>query len=99
MSKKGLAYVFLRKDGAPVPTGCAGHVAWGFAFLAGPNDFDAIAGSTENYKGLAEIPAGGDTGFWWKKFRTERDMFQEMARLNYDAYKVATVREFNAEPA
>lgn len=34
--------------GAPIPTGCAGHVAWVFAILSGTNDFDVIAGSTEN---------------------------------------------------
>lgn len=98
MSQKGLVYVFLRKDGAPLPVGCAGHVAWGFA-VQGQQDLDAVAGATENYKGIADIPPGGDTGFWWTKFPADREMFQEMSRRNYDGYKVATVRDFNADAA
>lgn len=99
MSGKGLAYVFLRKDGAPLPTGCAGHVGWGFTVQNGSNDLDVVAGSTENFSGNGDIPAGGDIGFWWTKFRTEQDMLNEMARRHYDGYKVATVREFNVDAA
>ena len=96
---KGFVYVFLRKDGAPLPTGCAGHVGWGFAVQNGPNDLDAVCGSTENFKGEYHVPAGGDIGFWWKRFRTDIEMFKEMASRNYDGYKVATVRNCNPEAA
>lgn len=96
---KGLVYVFLKKDGAPLPFGYMGHVGWGFAVQNSPKDIDAIAGSTENYKGEGHVDKGGDIGFWWTRFRTDKEMFAEMARRNYDGYKVATVRDCNPDAA
>ena len=96
---KGFVYVFLRKDGAPLPTGCAGHVGWGFAIENGPNDLDAVCGATENFKGAFHVDPGGDIGFWWKRFNHEAEMLQEMARRNYDGVKMATVRGGNYEAA
>ena len=94
---KGFVYVFLRKDGAPLPTGCAGHVGWGFAVQNGPNDLDAVCGSTENFKGEYHVPAGGDIGFWWKRFRTDIEMFKEKTK-KYSKYELRIFNQLSLCP-
>lgn len=87
---KGQAYIFLRKDGAPVPGGFAGHVGWGFSL--GP-DGPFYAGSTENPSGMPVVLPGGDNGWWGAEFATEAAMIAAFATRQYDGYKWASVRE------
>jgi hypothetical protein len=54
---KGRAYAFVRKDGAPLPIACQGHVGWRFE----TDERMFFAGSTENSSGRFHVPAGGDT--------------------------------------
>lgn len=90
----GLAYVFLRKDGAALPVGWAGHVGWGF-LLEDNQTF--YCGSTENDGGNPLVPIGSDNGWWGSETADEQTMVSLMRLRNYDAYKMATVR--NADPA
>lgn len=89
---KGTAYVFLRKDGAPLPPGCAGHVGWGFRLDNGAY----MCGATENRTGAPLVPPGGDNDAWAKKTRAEAEMLGLMRRGGYDGYKLMTVS--NADP-
>ena len=90
---KGLAYVFLRKDGAPLVRGWAGHVGWGFLV----NEEGALLfGSTENDSGQPYLPPGSNNGWWSQRASSEAEMIEVIAERNYDAYKVATVR--NCDP-
>jgi hypothetical protein len=99
---KGLAYVFLRKDGAPLPPGCAGHVGWAFQLA----DDTFCAGATENLKGAPFVPPGHDNDAWVQVLATEAALVQHMTsltlqghQLGYDAYKVTTVRDCNPDAA
>lgn len=91
----GQAYVFLRRDGAPLPPGCAGHVGWGFR--ASESD-TFYYGATENLSGKPFVPSHGDNG-WWALLGTQADMLAAMRQRNYDGYKFATVRDCNAATA
>jgi hypothetical protein len=91
---KGLAYVFLRKDGAAVVGFFAGHVGWGFQ--VGEDRF--FCGSTENTSGAPFVAPGGDNG-WWGQEASKEEMFDLFRQLNYDAYKVGTVRNSKPEAA
>lgn len=86
---RGYAYVFLRKDGAPLPPGCAGHVGWAFALADG----GFYCGSTENAQGRPFVPPGGDNGWWVSAAADERALCDHFLRRDYDGYKVATVRD------
>jgi hypothetical protein len=90
---KGLAYVFLRKDGAPLPPGFAGHVGWGFNFERQPGNWDAFCGSTENPTGAAFIKPGDGNGYWDARTDKEEEMFRLFRRRNYHAFKVAKVEK------
>jgi hypothetical protein len=93
---KGLAYVFLRKDGAPLPPGCAGHVAWGLLLEDGSSCY---GGSTENYAGSPLVLPGRDNGWWGERFADEAALVAAMRSRSYDGYKVATLREWHPAEA
>lgn len=92
----GRAYVFLRKDGAPLPGGHAGHIGWGVRLAPGGPYF---CGSTENQSGHPWVPPGGDNGWWGQEAATEEAMVQLFKERSYDAYKWATVRTCDAAAA
>lgn len=96
---EGFAYVFLRKDGAPLPPGCAGHVGWGFSFLRTPTDPDAFCGATENFSGSPLVLPGGDIGYWDMQVNREVDMFFQFKQRNYHAVKRAKVAVANPHQA
>jgi hypothetical protein len=83
---QGIAYAFLRANGAPLPPGCAGHVAWGF--MAAQNQFSF--GSTENPAGTPAILPGHDAGFWTQRGPLQA-MLQAMKQRHYNAYKSLTL--------
>jgi hypothetical protein len=89
---EGIAYVFLRKDGAPLPPGCAGHVGWGFTFAKSPGDMDAFCGSTENFSGSPLILPGQDIGYWTMPVDREVHMYFQFKQRNYHAVKRAKVQ-------
>ncbi|HLO03493.1 MAG TPA: hypothetical protein VK191_10310 [Symbiobacteriaceae bacterium] len=89
---KGRAYIFLRKDGAAIPGGFAGHVGWGFSLGA---DGPFYAGSTENPSGMPVVLPGGDNGWWGAEFPSEAAMIEAFGARQYDGFKWATVREPN----
>lgn len=84
----GHAWVFLRRDGAPLPPGCAGHVGWGLRLADGTHLF----GSTENGRGLPHVRRGGDNGAWLLRGPFDQGM-AAMRTRNYDAWKHATFRK------
>ena len=86
---KGMAYVFLRKDGAILPSGPAGHVGWGVHMIDGPKWF---CGATENSSGGLIVPPGQNTDGWYKEVASEAEMLDLFRVRLYDAYKVASVR-------
>jgi hypothetical protein len=91
------AYVFLRKSGAPLPIGCAGHVGWGVTLADGT----IVAGSTENTSGEPFVPPGHANGHWDQVFATQADLVSFLGngtgeRPAYDALKILGVR--NADP-
>jgi hypothetical protein len=92
---KGYAYVFLRRDGAPLPPGCAGHTGWGFLLR---EDGTCRFGATENPSGKPFISPGGDNG-GWEGEGDQAAMLAAMRARNYDAYKVAGIRNFNPSAA
>lgn len=98
---QGLAYVFLRKNGAPLPLGCSGHVGW--AFLAADPEatqpHDVVCGSTENFTGDPVIPPGEDNGFWEQSFSQVTQMMQVMHLRGYDVFKVAPVPDPHPDAA
>lgn len=102
---QGRAYVFLRKNGAPVPLGCTGHVGWAFLEAeAGETPQpgaqpEVICGSTENFTGDPVIPPGADNGFWEQSFTQVTQMMQVMHLRGYDVFKVAPVPEPNPDAA
>lgn len=92
------AYVFLRKSGAPLPIGCAGHVGWGITLADGT----ILAGATENTSGAPFVPPGGDNGHWDAVFASQADLQSFVgtgtdARPPYDALKILGVRNANPE--
>lgn len=93
--EKGFAYIFLRKDGAPLVKGWAGHVGWGFSV---GNHSRFYCGSTENASGSPVVLPGRDNGWWGEEYDLS-GMLQAMVNRNYDAYKVASVREPNSVAA
>lgn len=88
---EGFAYVFLKKDGAPLPPGCAGHVGWGFSMHKAPSDLDAVFGATENPGGGAVVLPGQDIGYWDSRSDHEHQMAFLFKRRNYHAFKRAKV--------
>lgn len=93
---KGSAYVFLRKDGAPLPTGAAGHVGWGFLL----DDLGhCFCGSTENNSGGFFVPPGGTNDAWVSQVDSSEDMIALFRTYGYDCYKVSVVRDSQAAPA
>jgi hypothetical protein len=94
---KGRVYVFLRKNGAPLrpAIGNGGHVGWGFQL----DDGTFYAGATENESGQFNVKPGNDNGWWAKVFVDEPGMCEAMRARNYDAYKMATVREARPQAA
>lgn len=90
----GMAYVFLRKAGAPLPLGCAGHVGWGFSLPSGR----CYYGSTENPNGYSFVKPGDDNG-WWAAEGNTQVMIRQMQSRKYDAYKRATIRKCNPSSA
>jgi hypothetical protein len=91
----GLAYVFLRPNGAPLPAGDAGHVGWGFQMENG----QLYAGSTENEGGRPIVLPGGDNGWWAGIFGVEADMIAAMVKRGYLCYKVAKVADCDPQKA
>jgi hypothetical protein len=91
---KGLAFVFLRKGGALLPTGPAGHVGWGFVL---DEQGHCFCGSTENAKGGMFVPGGGDNDAWSMGVESAEAMIEVFRGRGYDGYKVSSVRE--AKPA
>ncbi len=96
---EGFSYVFLRKDGAPLPMGCAGHVGWGFTATKSANDIDAICGSTENTSGSAIVLPGHDIGYWDARVDHENQMFALFKKRGYHAFKKAKVPTVDADAA
>lgn len=90
----GSIYVFLRSDGAPLPTGCAGHVGWGFELEPGR----LMYGSTENQSGKPLVPPGGDNGYWALP-GTLDTMRAAMRARNYESFRWAKVRNCNGPNA
>jgi len=84
----GRAAVFYRRDGAPTPIGCFGHVGWGFEDDQGRFVF----GATENPLGDFHIAPGQDAGAWHQR-GTLADAVAAMRSRRYDAYKYATFRD------
>jgi len=93
---QGLAYVFLRKDGAPLPTGPAGHVGWGFLL---DEQGHCFCGSTENKSGTPFVPSGGKNDAWFSEVESAEAMIALFRSYGYDCYKVSTVRHGQAGPA
>jgi hypothetical protein len=91
----GFAYVFLRRNGAPLPPGCAGHVGWGF--LTDTNDL-CYFGATENLSGGPVVAPGADNG-WWGNQGNEDAMFAAMKIRGYDGYKKAVVHDCDSAAA
>ena len=89
---KGYAGVYLRRNGAPLPPGCAGHVGWAFML----DDGSYYYGPTENQSGLPFVKPGDDNGWWGERGDTNY-MLQAFRARNYDAYKVCSV--LNANPS
>ncbi|UXY32399.1 hypothetical protein [Streptomyces sp. HUAS TT20] len=85
----GYEFVFLRRDGAPLPPGRAGHVGWGFLLADG----DFYAGSTENFGGAPVIPPGGQNGWWAKRFASADEMLSEFRSRRYHALKQCRVND------
>lgn len=86
---QGYAYVFLKRDGAPLPPGAAGHVGWGFT----EDDVIAYCGSTENYTGGPFVSPGGNNGYWGMKVRSQEQMLKLFRDKNYHAYKFEKVEK------
>jgi len=87
------AFVFVRKSGAPLPTGSAGHVGWGFTTGSGT----ILAGSTENRSGHPWVNAGDDNGAWVVEFADQAALVQDITADGdrhpaYDGLKTLTVR-------
>lgn len=94
------AYVFVRKNGAALPTGCAGHVGWAFTDGAGV----ITAGSTENPSGRPWVNTGDDNGAWFDRFESEAALLAEISAETprhpaYDALKILEVRAPRAADA
>lgn len=88
---RGLAYVFLRKGGAPVPmAGSMGHVGWGFLL---EEDGRCFCGSTENEGGGMFVPGGGKNDAWCVEVESADAMIELFRGRRYDGYKVSSVRE------
>jgi hypothetical protein len=88
----GLAFVYLRHDGAPNPAhggggGHFGHVGWGLKL--GEQRF--FFGATENPSGALFVPPGGDNGFWCGE-GADGQMHAAMKARDYDCYKVVATR-------
>lgn len=96
----GMAFAFLRTDGAPIPLGDAGHIGWGFQVPAtDTHPASYYAGATENVRGLPFVAPGGDTSWWGEAFDTPEAMFDAFRTRRYDSYKVAGVRICDAVAA
>lgn len=100
ITKKGLAFAFLRKDGALLPPGphdliYGGHVGWAFQLESG----NFYCGSTENSSGQPFVKPGGDNGWWAKEVASEEEMLAAFKAKDYDGYKFATVRNPNPQSA
>jgi hypothetical protein len=93
---KGTAYVFLRKDGAPLPTGPAGHVGWGFSL---DDQGHCFCGSTENTTGLPYVAPAGDNAAWFSAADSPEAMIALFRERGYDCYKVSTVRDSHPNEA
>lgn len=93
---KGLAYVFLRKDGAPLPTGPAGHVGWGFLL---DEQGRCFCGSTENNSGKAFVAPRGTNDAWASEVESAEAMIALFRSHGYDCYKVSAVRDGTAAEA
>jgi len=92
---KSRCFVFVRKSGAPLAGVLnGGHVGWGFQ--VGEDRF--YYGSTENRSGSPFVAPGEDND-WWAADGTEAEMLARFIELDYDGYKVATVREPHPEAA
>lgn len=94
---QGRAYIFLRKNGAPLPLGCAGHIGW--AFLDDPDHHEVVCGSTENFTGDPVISPGQDNGYWAQSFTQITQMMQVMHLRGYDVFKVAQVEDPHPDAA
>lgn len=92
---KGTAFVFLRKDGAPLWLGNGGHVGWAFELETA----EFYCGSTENLSGGFSVKKGEDNGWWGAVCRTEAEVVEAMKIRNYDGFKFSTVREANPSAA
>lgn len=90
----GLAGVFLRRNGAPLPPGCAGHVGWAFQLANGLHFY----GSTENPQGLPFINPGDDNG-WWGMTGDNQKIITDFEARHYDGYKICTVQIANPDAA
>lgn len=90
---KGSVYVFLRKDGAPLLTGPAGHVGWGFVL---DDEGHCFCGSTENNTGEAVVFQGGNNDAWFSEVASAEEMLALFRTRDYDCYKVSTVRDGKA---
>ena len=93
---KGLAYVFVRRDGAWLPTGPAGHLGWGFATQDGAGFY---CGATENPFTAPLILPGHENGWWSLAASSEQAICDAMRSRGYDGYKVATVRDCDPKKA
>jgi hypothetical protein len=85
----GFGYVFLRRNGAPLPLGYGGHVGWGFVEDANGTCY---FGATEDTTGQPIIPPGSDNG-WWALEGNEAAMLAAMKARAYDGYKKAVVND------
>jgi hypothetical protein len=92
---KGRAYVFLRRNGAPLPTGPAGHVGWAIEM----EDGQFFAGSTENNSASFIVQPGSDNAAWVQTAADEEAMIDLFRQRGYDGYKVATTRDCKPESA
>lgn len=93
-SDKKHVFVFLRRNGAPLPIGCEGHVGWGYQ--SGPETF--VFGGTENTSGNILVPAGEDNGAWIMS-GDRQAMLQEMTTKGYDACKELSTAVFDPDAA
>lgn len=94
------AYAFIRKDGAPLPPGCAGHVGWAITL----DDGGILAGSTENQSGLPLVPPGHPNGAWATEFAGEDELLADLRAETavhpaYDGVTVLGVRHPRPGPA